>query len=160
MSALGPIAAVSSSGGLLASLAAVDPGPLFVLSLLPYLAFLRWAAASKRFPPLALRGFQFTLVFVGVTIAAAVLAEQRFGRQLADVDPLHGGAEVFLTVANLLVLWGFSRTDSGADNPAVRDQQPADPEAQATGQGSEQVLSTGDPPTVPPQDGASVFDPP
>ncbi|MCP9800561.1 DUF3593 domain-containing protein [Synechococcus sp. RedBA-s] len=148
----------------LGALAAVDPSPLFVLSLLPYLAFLRWAAASKRFPPLALRGFQFTLVFVAVTIAAAVVAEQRFGLQLADVDPLHGGAEVFLTVANLMVLWGFSRTDSrtdnGADNLAVRGQQPADPEAQATGPGSEQVLSAGDPPAVPPQDGASVFDPP
>jgi hypothetical protein len=152
----------------LGALAAVDPSPLFVLSLLPYLAFLRWSAASKRFPPLALRGFQFTLVFVAVTIAAAVVAEQRFGLQLADVDPLHGGAEVFLTVANLLVLWGFSRTDSptdiptdsGADNRAVRSQQPADPEAQATGPSSEQVLSAGDPPAVPPQDGASVFDPP
>ena len=127
----------------LGALAAVDPGPLFVLSLLPYLAFLRWASASKRFPPLALRGFQFTLVFVAVTIAASVLAEQRFGRKLADVDPLHGGAESFLTVANLLVLWGFST--SGQRPP---------------GQSSEQVLSAGEQPAVPPQDGASVFDRP
>ncbi len=127
----------------LGPLAAVDPGPLFVLSLLPYLAFLRWASASKRFPPLALRGFQFTLVFVAVTIAAAVLAEQRFGRKLADVDPLHGGAESFLTVANLLVLWGFS--SSGQSPP---------------GRSSEQVLSAGEQPAVPPQDGASVFDRP
>jgi hypothetical protein len=95
-----------SSLGWLASLASVDPGPLFVLSLLPYLAFLRWARRSDRFPPLALRGFQFTLVFVAVTIVAAVVAEQRFGQQLADVDLLHGSAESFLTVANLLVLWG------------------------------------------------------
>ncbi len=83
-----------SSMGWLASLASVDPGPLFVLSLLPYLAFLRWARRSDRFPPLALRGFQFTLVFVAVTIVAAVVAEQRFGQQLADVDLLHGGRRV------------------------------------------------------------------
>lgn len=95
---------------LLEPLAAIDPAPLFVLSLLPYLAFLRWAGQSGRLPPLALRGFQFTLVFVAVTIAASVVAKQRFGLQLADVDPLHGGAEAFLTVANLLVLLGFSRS--------------------------------------------------
>jgi hypothetical protein len=45
---------------------------------------------------------------VGVTIAAALIAQQQFGRQLADVDPLHGGAESFLTLANLLVAGGFS----------------------------------------------------
>jgi hypothetical protein len=44
---------------------------------------------------------------VAVTIAAAVLAELRFGRQLADVDLLHGGAEAFLTLSNLLVALGF-----------------------------------------------------
>jgi hypothetical protein len=94
---------------LLEPLARVDPTPLFVLSLVPYLAFLWWAKRSGRFPPLALRGFQFTLVFVAVTIAAAVVAEQHFGRQLADVDPLHGGAEAFLTFGNLLILLGFGR---------------------------------------------------
>jgi hypothetical protein len=29
-------------------------------------------------------------------------------KQLADVDPLHGGAESFLTLSNLLVVLGFS----------------------------------------------------
>ena len=89
-------------------LAGVDPAPLFALSLLPYLAFLWWARRVHGFPPLALRGFELTLVFVGVTIAAALIAQQQFGRQLADVDPLHGGAESFLTLANLLVAGGFS----------------------------------------------------
>jgi hypothetical protein len=107
------------SQGWLAALGKVNPAPLFVVSLLPYLAFLRWAARSARVPLLALRGFQFTLVFVAVTIAAAVVAEQRFGHQLADVDPLHGGAEAFLTLANLLVLLGFSR---GGDDPPAPEQ--------------------------------------
>lgn len=132
MIALGPIAAASPSGGWLASLAAVDPGPLFVLSLLPYLAFLRWASASRRFPPLALRGFQFTLVFVAITIAASVVAEQRYGRKLADVDALHGGAESFLTLANLLVLWGFSR---GSREPSAPE---ADIDAVSLHDGPEQ----------------------
>ncbi len=59
-------------------------------------------------PRLALLGFSLTLLFVLVTIAAAITAEGVYGRQLADVDPLHGGAEVFLTLSNVLVLLGFS----------------------------------------------------
>jgi uncharacterized membrane protein len=86
----------------------VDPSPLFVLSLIPYLAFLWWARQVQAFPRLALRGFELTLLFVAVTIVAAVVAQLHFGKQLADVDPLHGGAESFLTISNLLVVLGFS----------------------------------------------------
>ena len=98
-----------SATGLLQALAGIDPAPLFALSLLPYLAFLWFARRSRRFPPLALLGFALTLLFVAVTIGAALLAEGRYGRQLADVDLLHGGAEAFLTLSNLLVFLGFSR---------------------------------------------------
>ena len=79
-----------------------------MLSLLPYLAFLWWARQVKAFPRLALRGFELTLLFVAVTIVAAVVAQLQFGKQLADVDPLHGGAESFLTLSNLFVVLGFS----------------------------------------------------
>jgi hypothetical protein len=139
-------AAASSAAAspvLLQALAGVDPAPLVVLSLLPYLACLRWAGRSGRFPPLALRGFQFTLVFVAVTIVAAVVAELRFGHQLADVDPLHGGAEAFLTAANLMVLLGFSAATADAPQP----------------QGHEQVLRPGEDGVVHPVDEASVSDP-
>ncbi|MCT0199426.1 DUF3593 domain-containing protein [Synechococcus sp. CS-1325] len=114
---------IASTGGwLLEPLATLDPGPLFVLSLLPYLAFLRWAGRSGRMPKLALRGFQFTLVFVAVTIVAAVIAQQQFGRQLADVDGLHGGAEAFLTIGNLMILLGFRQPPGhGADTPDQPD---------------------------------------
>ena len=95
-------------------LAAVDPSPFFVLSLLPYLAFLWWASKVEAFPKLALRGFQLTLVFVAVTIAAAIVAQVRFGALLANVDALHGGAEAFLTLSNLLVMLGFAL--AGADS--------------------------------------------
>jgi len=88
-------------------LGALDPAPLFVLSLLPYLAFLWWARQVQAFPRLALQGFRLTLLFVAVTIVAAVVAERTYGQQLADVDPLHGGAEAFLTLSNLVVLLGF-----------------------------------------------------
>lgn len=88
-------------------LAGFDPGPLFVLSLVPYLAFLFWASRVRAFPRLALTGFQLTLLFVAVTIAASILAQQRYGALLANVDGLHGGAEAFLTLSNLLVFLGF-----------------------------------------------------
>ena len=61
-------------------------------------------------PRLARIGFALTLLFVAVTIGAALLALSRYDRQLADVDVLHGGAEAFLTLSNLLVLLGFSRS--------------------------------------------------
>jgi hypothetical protein len=99
--------------GLLTRLAAIDPSPLFVLSLFPYLAFLWWAGKVEGFPRLALRGFQLTLLFVAVTIVASLIALQTYGRQLADVDWLHGGAESFLTLANLLVVVGFSQALQG-----------------------------------------------
>ncbi len=91
----------------LSQLGSVDPSPLFAASLFPYLAFLWWAWKSKRVPTLALWGFGFTLIFVLITIAAALVAEGLYGRQLADVDPLHGGAELFLTVSNVMILLGF-----------------------------------------------------
>ncbi|MFN5119432.1 MAG: DUF3593 domain-containing protein [Cyanobacteriota bacterium] len=92
---------------LLSRLGLIDPAPFFVLSLVPYLAFLWWARQVKAFPRLSLRGFQLTLLFVAVTIAAAIIAQVRYGKLLADVDPLHGGAESLLTLSNVLVLLGF-----------------------------------------------------
>ena len=103
MSALSPVT-------LLQSLAEIDPAPLFAASLLPYLAFLWWSWRSGRMPRLALLGFSMTLLFVLVTIGAAIAAETLYGQQLADVDVLHGGAESFLTLSNLLVLLGFSQS--------------------------------------------------
>lgn len=95
---------------LLQALAGIDPAPLFALSLLPYLLFLWWSWRSGRMPRLAFWGFCLTLLFVLITIAAALVAEGIYGQQLADVDPLHGGAELFLTLSNVLVLLGFSRS--------------------------------------------------
>ena len=101
----------------LTALAGIDPAPLFALSLFPYLAFLWYAWRSQRLPRLALIGFGLTLLFVAVTIVAAVVAENRYDQQLADVDTLHGGAEAFLTLANLFVLLGFSRPAGSSPPP-------------------------------------------
>lgn len=88
-------------------LAEVDPSPLFAASLLPYLLFLRWIARSTSVHPLTLLGFRLTLVFVAITIAAALLALQVFHSELVAVDPLHGGAEAFLTLSNAFIVAGL-----------------------------------------------------
>jgi hypothetical protein len=44
---------------------------------------------------------------VGVTIPAGIYAKVAYGANLADIDWLHGGAEFFLTLSNILVVLGF-----------------------------------------------------
>ena len=85
----------------------IDPSPFFVLSLLPYLAFLYWAQKTKSIPKLALWGFRLTLLFVLMTILFAILALKIYGSDLTDIDPLHGAAEAFLTLSDALVVLGF-----------------------------------------------------
>lgn len=80
---------------------------LFAISLFPYLGFLWFLTRSGQTPRLALIGFYMTLVFVAVTIPAALYAQTVYGKSLADVDFLHGSAESFLTLANVLVVLGF-----------------------------------------------------
>ncbi|RUT09715.1 hypothetical protein DSM106972_002100 [Dulcicalothrix desertica PCC 7102] len=80
---------------------------LFALSLFPYLGFLWFITRSRQMPKLALYGFYGTLVFVAVTIPAGIYAQVHYGTSLANVDWLHGSAEVFLTLTNILVVLGF-----------------------------------------------------
>lgn len=89
---------------------------LFALSLFPYLGFLWFITRSQQMPRLALYGFYATLVFVGVTIPAAIYAKIVYGEQLANIDWLHGSAEVFLTLANILVVLGFRQAVHNLEN--------------------------------------------
>jgi hypothetical protein len=98
-----------SGTALLGWLASLDPAPLFVLSLVPYLAFLWWTRRVRGFPRLAWAGFAFTLVFVAGTIAGSIVAASRYGARLMEVEALHGGAEALLSISNVLVLLGFQR---------------------------------------------------
>ncbi|MEO0769008.1 MAG: DUF3593 domain-containing protein [Cyanobacteria bacterium J06649_4] len=80
---------------------------LFAVSLFPYLGFLWFLTKSKQTPRLALIGFYVLLLFVAVTIPAGIYAKQAYGAELANVDWLHGSAESFLSVSNILVVLGF-----------------------------------------------------
>lgn len=95
---------------------------LFALSLFPYLGFLWFLTRVKQTPRLALIGFYGTLVFVAITIPAGIYAQSHYGKTLANVDFLHGGAEFFLTLSNVLIVLGFRqavsqlpRSNSGSD---------------------------------------------
>ena len=58
-------------------------------------------------PRLALIGFYVLLIFVFITIPAGIYAKIHYGKELANVDWLHGSAEFFLTLSNILVVLGF-----------------------------------------------------
>ncbi|XPM56194.2 MAG: DUF3593 domain-containing protein [Leptolyngbya sp. IPPAS B-1204] len=88
-------------------LPALSKESLFALSLFPYLGFLWFLTRSRQTPKLALIGFYMTLLFVAITIPAGIYAQRVYGEALANVDALHGGAELFLTLANILVVLGF-----------------------------------------------------
>ena len=82
---------------------------LFAVSLFPYLGFLWFMTKKIETPKIALIGFYLTLVFVAVTIPIGAYAQLVLHKSLADVDLLHGGAELFLTISNVTIAIGFSR---------------------------------------------------
>ncbi|NJM98428.1 MAG: DUF3593 domain-containing protein [Phormidesmis sp. RL_2_1] len=94
---------------------------LFALSLFPYLGFLWFLTKSQQTPRLALIGFYVLLIFVAVTIPAGIYAQQAYGTELANVDWLHGSAELFLTLSNILVVLGFRQAT------IQRQKQPKQP---------------------------------
>jgi len=85
----------------------LDKQNLFAISLFPYLGFLWFVTKTRGFPQLARVGFYVLLLFVLVTIPAGIYAQVGFGKELANVDWLHGSAESFLTLSNILVALGF-----------------------------------------------------
>jgi hypothetical protein len=91
----------------LESIARIDPSPFFILSLIPYLVFLRYAGKTKSIPKISLLGFKLTLLFVFMTIVFAIISLIYFGEELTNVDVLHGLAESFLTISDALVVYGF-----------------------------------------------------
>jgi len=85
----------------------ISKDTLFAISLFPYLGFLWFLTRSGKTPRLALIGFYVLLIFVAVTIPAGIYAQVAYGKALANVDWLHGSAEFFLTLSNILVVLGF-----------------------------------------------------
>lgn len=85
----------------------ISKDTLFAISLFPYLGFLWFLTRSGQAPRLALIGFYVLLFFVAVTIPAGIYSLLIYEDSLANVDWLHGSAEFFLTLSNILVVLGF-----------------------------------------------------
>jgi hypothetical protein len=96
---------------------------LFPLSLAPYVLFLFFLTRTPATPKLALIGFYALLIFVAVTIPAALVAQSHYGTSLANVDGLHGGAEAFLTLSNMLVALGFKLGIDRISHPSPPSQK-------------------------------------
>jgi len=80
-------------------------GTFFQLSLLPYLTFLYFLGfRGNRTPDLGNFGFAYLLLFVLGTIPSGIVTKSVYGETLANVDWLHGGAELLLTVTNVLIV--------------------------------------------------------
>lgn len=95
-------------------------GIFFQQSLLPYLAFMYFLSfRANKIPAVANFGFQFVLLFVASTIPAGIISRAVYDTSLANVDWLHGWAELLLTVANIYIVWGLKE---GSTNP---NQTPA-----------------------------------
>lgn len=96
-------------------------GIFFQESLLPYLLFLYFLSyRGNQIPAIGNFGFQFVLLFVISTIPAGIISKVTYGTSLANVDWLHGGAELLLTVANVLIVWGFKEASTSTEQTSVR----------------------------------------
>eukprot|EP00536_Pseudo-nitzschia_multiseries_P000582 jgi/Psemu1/62719/estExt_Genemark1.C_70144 len=88
-------------------------GIFFQQSLLPYLAFIYFMSfRANRVPAIANFGVQFLLLFVVSTIPAGIISKSVYETSLANVDWLHGWAELLLTTSNLLLVWGLKEAST------------------------------------------------
>ena len=91
-------------------------GPFFGLSLFPYLLFLYFLSHPSNNTPKGITvGFTTCLLFVFLTIPAAIAAQVLYGVSLADCDWLHGSAESMLTITNLVTVVGFRQAFQGKE---------------------------------------------
>jgi hypothetical protein len=98
---------------------------IFSLSLPSYLLMLFFLSRPQaNTPKLANFGFQFLLVFVFATIPAGIYAKTHYHDILANVDWLHGLAESFLTITNLLIIAGFRSAQAPSSPPSQPSPAP------------------------------------
>lgn len=95
-------------------------GPLFGASLFPYLAFLYFLSRPQAACPKGVTvGFATCLLFVFLTIPAAIAAKVMYGVSLADSDWLHGSAESLLTLTNLVTVVAFRQALQAKEQKAT-----------------------------------------
>lgn len=100
-------------------------GPFFGLSLFPYLAFLYFLKVKENECPKGVTvGFASCLLFVFLTIPAAIAAKLLYGESLANCDWLHGSAESMLTITNLATVLPFRQALVAKEQQGRRAMMP------------------------------------
>ena len=88
-------------------LGSIDNTSLFAASIIPYAIFLFYLYKIKSVDKFVKIGFSLTVLFVFITIVISIFTLNYYGKTLVDVDFLHGSAELFLTVSDFVILFGF-----------------------------------------------------
>lgn len=102
-------------------------GPLFGASLFPYLAFLYFLSRpAVECPKGVTVGFATCLLFVFLTIPAAIAAKVLYNVSLADSDWLHGSAESLLTLTNLVTVVAFRQALQAKEEAVVQAKEEDD----------------------------------
>ena len=99
----------------LEQLATFDNTVLFAASIIPYSIFLFYLYKIKSVNRLVKTGFSLTVFFVFITIVLSILSLIFYDKTLVDVDLLHGSAELFLTLSDFVILFGFVKILDGLE---------------------------------------------
>ncbi len=91
----------------LEKLGSIDNTSLFAASIIPYAIFLFYLYKIKSVDKFVKIGFSLTVLFVFITIVMSIFTLNYYDKTLVDVDFLHGTAELFLTVSDFVILFGF-----------------------------------------------------
>ena len=91
----------------LEKLGSIDNTSLFAASIIPYAIFLFYLYKIKSIDKFVKIGFALTVLFVFITIVISIFTLNYYDKTLVDVDFLHGTAELFLTVSDFVILFGF-----------------------------------------------------
>ena len=88
-------------------LASIDNTALFASSIIPYAIFLFYLYKIKSVNKLVKTGYSLTILFVFITIVISIYTLNFYDKTLVEVDFLHGLAESFLTLSDLVIMLGF-----------------------------------------------------
>ena len=91
----------------LEKLGSIDNTSLFAASIIPYAIFLFYLYKIKSVDKFVKIGFSLTVLFVFITIVISIFTLNYYDKNLVDVVFLHGSAELFLTVSDFVILFGF-----------------------------------------------------
>ena len=85
----------------------IDNTLLFAVSIIPYAIFLFYLCKIKTFNIFIKTGFSLTVLFVFITILVSIFTLNYYDKTLVEVDFLHGFTELFLTLSDFVILFGF-----------------------------------------------------